>query len=144
MYTNMQYFSYYDWSYILLIIAFIITFAAQMKMKSTVKKYKSVPASSGLTGAQAARKILDSAGLSNVGIARIQGELTDHYDPRTNVVSLSTTSCSMSSIAAIGVAAHECGHAMQQAEGYLPLKIRTSLVPVTNISSALSWPLFLI
>ena len=143
-YSNPQYFSYYDWTYILIIIAFIFTLIVQMRMKSTVNKYKSVPAASGLTGAQAAKAILNAAGLSTVGIKQIPGELTDHYDPRTNTVSLSTTSCSRSSIAAIGIAAHECGHAMQEAEGYLPLRIRTSLVPVTNISSALAWPLFLI
>ena len=137
-------FSYYDWTYFLIIIGFIITLAAQMKMKSTVSRYKSVPAASGATGAQTARALLDSAGLYDIQIQQIPGELTDHYDPSSKVVRLSQTSCARSSIAAIGVAAHECGHAMQDAEGYGPLKFRSALVPAANIGSKLAWPVLII
>ena len=114
---------------------------AQMKMKSTFAKYEKVQTLEGITGAQAARRILDNSGLQNVRVERVGGRLSDHYDPRTNVVRLSDATYSSPTVGAVGVAAHECGHALQHAQGYLPIKIRTAIVPVTNIGSGLSVPL---
>ncbi len=122
----------------------IISLWAQIKVKTTYQKYSTVYSRSGMTAEVAVRKILDSNGLFNVGITRVPGELTDHYDPRSNTIALSDSVYGNTSVAAIGVAAHEAGHAIQHAVGYGPIKLRTALVPVTNIGSRLAMPLFII
>ena len=133
-----------DWSYLLLIAAFIISMIVQFRMQSTFGKYSRIPARNGMTGAQVAQMVLQSEGLYNVRIQGVQGSLTDHYDPRIKTVNLSETVFGQSSIAAQSVAAHECGHAIQDAVGYAPLRWRTSLVPVANFGSRFSWILLLI
>lgn len=135
---------FYDPTYILVIIGIVITLAASTKVKSTFAKYSKVRSMSGMTGADAAKRILNSAGIYDVRIERIHGNLTDHYDPRSKVLRLSDSVYGASSVAAIGVAAHECGHAIQDQKDYSPLKIRASLVPVANIGSTLAWPVILI
>jgi len=117
---------------------------AQHKVSATYKQYSNIACRNGCTGYQAARKILDEHGLQHVQIEEVKGNLTDHYDPRTNVVRLSEGVYSSSSVAAIGVAAHECGHAVQHATGYVPVKIRSAIVPITNFGSKLAVPLVLI
>lgn len=134
-----------DWPYIVLVVPMlIVSLWAQIKVKTTYQKYSTVHSRSGMTAEVAVRKILDSNGLFNVGITRVPGELTDHYDPRTNTIALSDSVYGSTSVAAIGVAAHEAGHAIQHAVGYGPIKIRTAIVPVTNIGSRLAMPLFII
>ena len=134
-----------DWPYIVLVVPMlIISLWAQIKVKTTYQKYSTVFSRSGMTAEVAVRKILDTNGLFNVGITRVPGELTDHYDPRSNTIALSDSVYGSSSVAAIGVAAHEAGHAIQHAVGYGPIKLRTALVPVTNIGSRLAMPLFII
>ena len=135
---------YFDWTWLLIILGTIICAIASAAMNSTASKYSRVRARSGLTGAQAAERILHAAGIYDVQIGRIQGNLTDHYDPRTKQVNLADESCDRTSITGIGVAAHECGHAIQDNIGYLPLRIRSSLVPVVNIGQNLAWPLFIL
>jgi hypothetical protein len=122
----------------------ILPIWASINVKTTFSKYSDVHNSRGLTADQVARQILDSNGLYNVSIERIPGNLTDHYDPQANVVRLSETVYGKTSVSAIGVAAHECGHACQHAEEYTPIKIRTALVPVTNICSHLWYFAFLL
>ena len=117
---------------------------AQHKVSSTYQKYSRATCSNGCTGYQAARRILDQNGMQNVQIERVKGNLTDHYDPRTNIVRLSEGVYGSSSVAAVGVAAHECGHAIQYATGYVPMKIRGAIVPVTNFGSKLAVPLVLV
>ncbi len=134
----------FDWTYILIIIALLISLAVQMNMKGTFQKYSRVRSERGMTGAQAAERILHNAGIYNVRVERIHGNLNDHYDPRTKVIKLSDSIYGSNSLAAVGVAAHECGHAIQDATGYAPLGIRSVLVPAANLGSQLSWPLFLI
>ena len=134
----------FDWTYILIIIALLISLAVQMNMKGTFQKYSRVRSECGMTGAQAAERILHNAGIYNVRVERIHGNLNDHYDPRTKVIKLSDSIYGSNSLAAVGVAAHECGHAIQDATGYAPLGIRSALVPAANLGSQLSWPLFLI
>ena len=133
-----------DWTLLLLVPAMIFALVAQIKVQSSFAKYNKVQNSSGLSGADAARAILDRNGLSHVSVERVSGHLTDHYDPRTNVIRLSESTYDSRSVAAVGVAAHEAGHAVQHATGYLPIKIRSAIIPVTQIGSALSMPLFLI
>ncbi len=135
---------YFDWTYILLIPAFILSMWAQFKVSSTFSKYSRVSNRRGMTGADAARYILDINGLRNVRIERINGNLTDHFDPRSNVVRLSDATYASTSVGAIGVAAHECGHAVQYATGYSPIRIRNAIVPVVNICSKLSIPIIII
>ena len=132
-------YGFFDPTYILIIIGVIITLAASSKMNSAFRRYSKVRSHSGLTGAQAAAKILNYAGIYDVVVERVSGNLTDHYDPRSKVLRLSDATYNATSVAAIGVAAHECGHAMQDKEAYAPLKLRGSLVPVANIGSNLSW-----
>ena len=132
-------YGFFDPTYILIIIGVIITLAASSKMNSAFRRYSKVRSHSGLTGAQAATKILNYAGIYDVVVERVSGNLTDHYDPRSKVLRLSDATYNATSVAAIGVAAHECGHAMQDKEAYAPLKLRGSLVPVANIGSNLSW-----
>lgn len=130
---------YFDPTYILIIIAAIISLIAQWRVNSAFSKYSRVASMSGMTGAQAARMILQSNGINDVSVQRISGKLTDHYNPSTKVLNLSESVYGSTSVAAIGVAAHECGHAIQHAIGYFPLSLRTALVPVANIGSQLSW-----
>ncbi len=135
---------YFDPTYILVIIGVIISLLASAKVKSTFAKYSNVRSMSGLTGAQAAERILRNAGIFDVSVQRISGHLTDHYDPKNKVLRLSDSVFGNTSVSAIGVAAHECGHAIQHNKEYAPLKIRTALVPVANFGATLSWPLILI
>nr|WP_300304696.1 zinc metallopeptidase [uncultured Anaerostipes sp.] len=130
---------YFDRTYILIIIGAIITMVASSKMNSTFRRYSRVRCHSGLTGSQAAERILNMAGIYDVSVQRVRGNLTDHYDPRNKVLRLSDSTYGSDSIAAIGVAAHECGHAIQHQKGYVPLTIRGALVPIVNIGSNLSW-----
>lgn len=132
-------YGFFDPTYILIIIGVIITLVASSKMNSAFRRYSKVRSHTGLTGAQAAAKILNYAGIYDVVVERVSGNLTDHYDPRSKVLRLSDATYNATSVAAIGVAAHECGHAMQDKEAYAPLKLRGSLVPVANIGSNLSW-----
>ena len=124
--------------------ALIFTLWAQLNVNSTYESYSKVTVSRGLTGYDSARRILDANGLYNVKIERVRGHLTDHYDPRANVIRLSDSVHDSCSAAAIGVAAHEAGHAVQYAKGYAPIKLRQSIIPVTRIGSVLAMPLFLI
>lgn len=132
----------FDSTYFLLIIGILLSLAASAKLKGTFAKYKNVRAMSGMTGAQAAQRILQAAGLYDVRVVAIRGSLTDHYDPRTKTVALSEDIYGKTSLAALGVAAHECGHAIQHSVNYVPLSFRSTLVPIANLGSQLSWPLF--
>ena len=134
---------YFDPTYILLIIGMIITCAASAGMRSTFSRYEKVPSDSGLTGAQTAARVLAAAGIHDVQVRAVAGSLTDHYDPRTKTVNLSQSVYNRTSIAAVCVAAHECGHAVQHQENYSPLSFRTTLVPAANIGSSLSVPIFI-
>ncbi len=135
---------YYDPTYVLVIFAFLLTLFASMGVKSTFRKYDEVHNSRGYTAATAARKILDMNGLQHIRIEHVAGELTDHYSPRENVIRLSDATYNSDSVAAIGVAAHECGHAVQHQVGYVPIKIRNGIVPIVNVCNWLSMPLFII
>jgi len=135
---------YFDWTILLVIPAFIFALWAQIKVNSTYKKYSKYPTKSGMTGAYAARRILDVNGLSHIRIEHIRGELTDHYDPKAGVIRLSDAVHDSASAAAIGVAAHEAGHAVQYAKGYFPMKLRAAIIPATRIGSILAMPLFFI
>ncbi len=136
---------YWDWTYIVYVLpAVIFAMWASANVNGTFKKYAKIHSRRGITGAEAARRVLDSKGLTNVRIERISGNLTDHYDPKTNVIRLSDSVYSDTSEAAIGVACHEAGHAMQYAESYAPIKLRNAIIPVTNIGSKLSIPLILV
>ena len=140
----MPFFYGFDSTYFLVLIGAVISMIASSKVKSTYAKYGQVRSHSGMTATDAARRILDNAGLRHVRIERIAGDLTDHYSPKELVLRLSDTTINSTSIAAIGVAAHECGHAIQHAKHYAPLTIRNAIVPVVNIGSKLSWPMILI
>lgn len=140
----MPFYYYYDPTYVLVIIAFALSMFASFGVNATFSKYKKVRSGRALTGAEAARKILDGNGLYNVRIEHISGNLNDHFDPKANVIRLSDATYSDSSVAAIGVAAHEAGHAVQYATNYAPIKLRNAIVPAVNLSSSLSMPLFLI
>ena len=135
---------YVDPTYVLLIIGMVLALAASGKMKSTFARYQQVRSHSGLTGAQTAQRILNAAGIYDVTIVPISGSLTDHYDPRTKRLALSQDVYGRTSVAAVCVAAHECGHAIQHNINYAPLNIRSAIVPVANIGSSLSWPIFLL
>lgn len=136
---------YFDWTYVVLVLPMVIlTMIAQGNVTATYNKYSKVISRRGLTAEQAVRQILAANGLHNVAITRVAGNLTDHYDPRTNSIALSDTVYGSRSIAAIGVAAHEAGHAIQHAVGYLPIKIRTVIVPITQFGSKLSTPLLIL
>lgn len=133
-----------DTTILVLIPAMIFAFWAQFKVNSTFNQYAKVYNRRGLTGAEAARRVLDANGLHNVTIEHIRGHLTDHYDPRANVIRLSDATYASTSVAAIGVAAHEAGHAVQHAVGYAPIKLRSAIIPLTRFGSFLAMPLFLI
>ena len=133
---------YIDWTYIVLVLpAVIFAMIAQLVVTSTFSKYNKVFCTRGVTGYAAARTILDANGLYNVNIERVSGKLTDHYDPKLNCVRLSESVYDSFSVASVGVAAHEAGHAVQYATGYTPIKIRTAIIPVTNIGSSMAFPL---
>ena len=135
---------FYDWTYILVLIGAVICMIASANVKSTYRKYAQHRSMTNMTGAQVAERLLHGAGLYDVKVGHVGGELSDHYNPATKVVNLSDSVYSSSSVAAIGVAAHECGHAIQHAKGYFPLNLRTWFVPVANFGSKLAWPLILV
>lgn len=135
---------FFDPTYVLLIPALILAFYAQQKVSSTFQRYARDYASVGLTGAQVARRILDANGLNDVPVELVSGRLTDHYDPRSRVLRLSSTVYQNQSLAALGVAAHEVGHAIQHAQNYIPLGIRNNIFPVASFGSTLAFPLFFI
>ncbi len=137
--TRYYYGYYFDPTYILIIIAAVISLIAQGMVSSTFSKYSKVGSVRGITGAQAAEMILRNNGITDVTIHRVSGNLTDHYHPTKKTLNLSETVYDSTSVAAIGVAAHECGHAIQHARGYAPLSIRSLLVPVANLGSKVSW-----
>lgn len=139
-----MFYYYYDWTYILVLIGVVICMAASAHVNNVFTRYSRVRSHSGMTGKEAAERILRRNGIYDVQVIHISGNLTDHYNPGKKTLGLSDTVYNSSSVAAIGVAAHECGHAVQHAVGYAPLSIRGALVPVANFGSALSWPLILI
>lgn len=141
MYYPMMYF---DPTYILVLIGVVLSLLASAKVNSTFSKYSQVRNLRGLTGAEAAERVLHSAGIYDVRIEHVSGKLTDHYDPRSKVLRLSDAVYGKTSVAAVGVAAHECGHAIQHANGYGPLTLRSTLVPIANFGSKIAWPLILI
>ncbi len=126
---------YFDWTYILVIAGALLSLLASWNVKSSYNRYARIANMRGLTGAEAARHILEANNVMNVQVQHVRGELTDHYDPRTQTVNLSDSVYNSTSVAALGVAAHECGHVMQHETGYVPLQIRTALVPAANIGS---------
>ena len=134
----------FDSTYLLVLIGAVLCIWAQMRVKSTYKKYARVRSRSGMTGAQAAQRILQLSGIYDVRIEHVRGELTDHYDPSGKVLRLSDSVYGSDSIVAIGVAAHECGHAVQHDKGYAPLNFRTALVPVANIGSRIGIPIIIL
>lgn len=140
----MPFIYYFDPTYVLVIIGLIITVWAQISVQSTFKKYSKMRISRGLTGSDAARSVLAYGNVNDVSIKGIRGSMTDHFDPRDNSISLSETVAGVSSAAAIGVAAHEAGHALQHAEGYGPIRLRMAIIPVCNFASGLAMPLFLL
>ena len=133
---------YIDWTYLLVIAGLILSMMASAHVKSTFNKYSRVRSMCGLTGAMAARKVLELSGIYDVKIEHISGNLTDHYDPRTKTLRLSDSTYSSNSVAAVCVAAHECGHAVQHQKSYGPLVLRSTLVPAANFGSTLAWPVF--
>ncbi|KEI17088.1 zinc metallopeptidase [Clostridium haemolyticum] len=137
-------FGFYDKTMVILIPALIISAWAQLKVSSTFNKFSNVRSINGYTGAQVARMLLDSEGLYDIPVQEISGKLTDHYDPRNRVMRLSTDVYHGTSVASIGVAAHETGHAIQHKKHYAPLEMRNSIVPVVNFSSSASWIIFMI
>ena len=140
----MPYYYYgFDPTYFLVIIGAVICMIASARVKSTYNKYSQYRSASGMTGAQAAQRILNSAGIYDVTIQHVSGNLTDHYNPSAKTLNLSDSVYNSTSVAAVGVAAHECGHAIQDATNYAPLNIRSAIVPAANIGSQLSWPLFI-
>ncbi len=139
-----MYYPYFDPTFLFLIPGLILAMYAQLKVQSTFARFSQVPASGRVNGAQVARAVLDSQGLHDVDVEMIQGRLSDHYDPRVKKVRLSPEVYQGYSLASLGVAAHETGHAVQHAERYLPLSIREGLVPVVNFSSSLAFPLFIL
>lgn len=135
---------YFDPTYILVLIGAVLCLAAQAKVSMTYGKYEKVRSRTGMTGAQAAQRILEMSGIYDVRIERVSGRLTDHYDPTGKVLRLSDATYASGSVAAIGVAAHECGHAVQHHKGYGPLRLRSALVPAANIGSKAGIPLIIL
>ena len=130
--------------YILVVIGAVICMIASARVKGTFNKYSQLRSMSGMNGAQVAQRVLQAAGIYDVQVRHVSGSLTDHYDPRTKTVNLSDPVYNATSVAALGVAAHECGHAIQHAKSYVPLSIRSALVPIANFGSMLAWPVILI
>ena len=135
---------YWDSTYILVVIGAVICMIASARVKGTFNKYSQIRSMSGMNGAQVAQRVLQAAGIYDVQVRHVSGSLTDHYDPRTKTVNLSDPVYNATSVAALGVAAHECGHAIQHAKSYAPLSIRSALVPIANFGSMLAWPVILI
>lgn len=135
---------YWDPTYILVVIGAVICMIASARVKGTFNKYSQLRSMSGMNGAQVAQRVLQAAGIYDVQVRHVSGSLTDHYDPRTKTVNLSGPVYNATSVAALGVAAHECGHAIQHAKSYAPLSIRSALVPIANFGSMLAWPVILI
>lgn len=135
---------YWDPTYILVVIGAVICMIASARVKGTFNKYSQLRSMSGMNGAQVAQRVLQAAGIYDVQVRHVSGSLTDHYDPRTQTVNLSDPVYNATSVAALGVAAHECGHAIQHAKSYAPLSIRSALVPIANFGSMLAWPVILI
>lgn len=135
---------YWDPTYFLVVIGAIICLLASAKVNTTFKRFNKVRSASGMTGAQAAERILQMSGIYDVKVQHISGNLTDNYNPGNKTLNLSDSVYGSSSVAAIGVAAHECGHAIQHQKEYVPLKLRSAIVPVANIGSTLAWPLIII
>ncbi len=140
----MPYYYGFDATYLLVLIGVLLSAWASGKVKTTYAKYGKVRSYAGLTGTQAARRILDDAGLAHIRIERVAGDLTDHYSPKEQILRLSDTTYNSTSIAAIGVAAHECGHAIQHDRHYAPLTIRNAIVPAANLGTKLAWPMILL
>jgi len=134
----------FDYTYVLVLIGAILCMWASYRVNSVYNKYSHIRSASGMTGAEVAQRILDRNGVRDVRVEHVSGNLTDHYDPRTQTVNLSDAVYGSTSVAAIGVAAHECGHVMQHESGYMPLKIRTALVPAANLGSQIGLPLVII
>ena len=141
----MPYYYYgFDWTYLVIVLpCLILSMWASSSVKSTFNKYSKVNSIRRLTGAEAAQRVLSANGVRGVRIERVSGNLTDHYDPKTNVIRLSDSVYGSSSVAAIGVAAHEAGHAVQYAQNYAPIKVRAAIIPITNLGSKLAMPLIL-
>ncbi len=139
-----MFYYYYDWTYILVVIGALICIAASGRVNSVFSRYSRVQSRAGLTGREAAEQILHRNGIYDVQVIHIPGNLTDHYNPGKKTLGLSDAVYNSTSVAAVGVAAHECGHAVQHAVGYAPLSVRGALVPVANIGSAAAWPLIII
>lgn len=137
-------YGFFDPTFLILIPAMILVSIAQMKVTSNFNRYSQVKSGTGLTGAEAARRMLDMNGLRDVEIRPVRGNLTDHYDPRTRTVNLSESVYGVDSVSAVGVACHECGHALQHAHNYIPLTVRGAIVPVVNIASSFSWILVIV
>lgn len=135
---------YWDPTYILVVIGAVICMIASARVKGTFNKYSQLRSMSGMNGAQVAQRVLQAAGIYDVQVRHVSGSLTDHYDPRTKTVNLSDPVYNATSVAALGVAAHECGHAIQHAKSYAPLSIRSALVPIANFGSMLAWPVIFI
>ncbi len=146
MYGYGPYGFYYglDWTYVLVLIGAVLSLIASARVNSTFNKYQRVRSASGMTGAEAAERILHQNGIYDVAVEHVRGNLTDHYDPKNKVLRLSDATYSSNSVAAVGVAAHECGHALQHNAGYLPLRIRSAIVPAANIGSKLGIPIILL
>ena len=141
----MYYYYGFDWTYVVLVLpCILLSLWASANVNSTFKRYSGQYSRRGLTGAQAAERVLRSNGVTNVRIERVSGNLTDHFDPRSNVIRLSDNVYGNTSTAAIGVACHEAGHAVQYAEDYAPIKLRAAIIPVTNFGSRLAMPLILL
>lgn len=135
---------YWDPTYVLVLIGALVSLVASARVKTTYHKYAKVRSMTNMTGAQAAQRILNNAGIYDVRVQHVAGSLTDHYNPKNKTLNLSDDVYGATSVAAIGVAAHECGHAIQHQQGYSPLNIRSALVPVANFGSAAAWPLIIL
>ena len=133
-----------DWTYFLVLIGAVLSMIASAKVNSTFNKYSRVRSASGMTGAEAAQRILQQNGIYDVAVEHVSGNLTDNYDPKNKVLRLSDATYASNSVAAVGVAAHECGHALQHNVGYLPLRIRSAIVPAANLGSRLGIPIILL
>lgn len=138
------YYGFFDPTIILVLIGVVLSVAASARVKSTFEKFSGVRSMTGMTGAEAAKRLLDNQGIYDVTVRKVAGSLTDHYDPRSKTVNLSESVYDSTSVSAIGVAAHECGHAMQDSAEYVPLKLRSAIVPVASIGAHLSWPLIIV
>ena len=134
----------YDWTYFFVIIGAVLSLWASAGVKNSFSKFSKVLTSRGVTAYEAAERILHGAGIYDVKIERVSGNLTDHYDPRNKTLNLSDSVYGSTSVAAIGVAAHECGHAIQHNRGYVPLKLRSAIAPAASFGATISWPLIVV